>query len=130
MLDRKPFSTVSAQLFSKVESGYITGFISATTVTTISYLAAKVVGAIRAKSEIHKLFTLFEIAPVNRAVLQKALKSNFSDFEDAVIHEAAMYIGVDAIISRDIKDFRQSVLPIYSPEELSKILKSIQKNKL
>ncbi|ODS31599.1 MAG: PIN domain protein [Candidatus Scalindua rubra] len=126
MLDRKPFSTVSAQLFSKVESGDIVGFISATTVTTIYYLATKVVGTQQAKIEVNKLFTLFEIAPVNRAVLEKATELNFSDFEDAVIHEAAIHIGVDAIVSRNIKDFRQSILPIYSPNELSKILKSIQ----
>ncbi|MGR3319126.1 MAG: PIN domain-containing protein [Candidatus Anammoxibacter sp.] len=126
MLDRPPFSTVSAQLFSKVESGDITGFISATTVTTMYYLATRVVGAIQAKLEIDKLFKLFEIAPVNRNVLEKAAKSNFTDFEDAVIHEAARHVGVDTIVSRNIKDFKLSILPVYSPNELLTILMSIQ----
>lgn len=122
MLDRKPHSNVSAQLFSKVESGDITGYISATTVTTIHYLAKKAVGAIKAELEIDKLFTLFEIAPVNRAVLEEAAKSNITDFEDAVIHEAARHVGVDAIVSRNVKDFKRAILPVYTPNELSKIL--------
>ncbi len=122
MLDRKPFSSVSAQLFSKVESEEITGYISATTVTTIHYLAQKAVGYIKAKLEIDKLFTLFEIAPVNRAVLDEAAKSNITDFEDAVIHEAARHVGADAIVSRNVKDFKRSIIPVYTPNELSKIL--------
>ena len=122
MLDRKPFSNVSAQLFSKVESGDIIGYISATTVTTIHYLAVKVVGTGKAKSEIDKLFTLFEVAPVNRAVLEEAAKSNITGFEDAVIHGAARHVGVDAIVSRNVKDFKRSILPVYTPNELSKIL--------
>ncbi len=122
LLDRKPYSNASAQLFSKVESGDIVGYICATTVTTIHYLAVKVVGAGKAKSEIDKLLTLFEIAPVNRAVLENAATSNITDFEDAVIHEAARHVGVDAIVSRNIKDFKRALLPVYTPNELSKTL--------
>ena len=85
MLDRRHYSNVSVQLFSKVESGDIIGYICATTVTTIHYLAVKVVGTGKAKSEIDKLLTLFEITPVNRAVVEKAETSNITDFEDAVL---------------------------------------------
>ena len=44
MLDREPFSESACQLFSIVEQGEAVGFISATTVTTIHYLASKVLG--------------------------------------------------------------------------------------
>lgn len=122
MLDRKPFVKVAAQLFSRVETGGITGFLGATTITTIHYLATRTVGSNQALIEIGKLFKLFEIAPVNRAVLESAILLRFSDFEDAVLHEAAYHVGVDSIVTRDLKGFEQSLLSVYSPEELTKIL--------
>jgi hypothetical protein len=63
-LDR--LSNASAKLFSKVESGEITGFVCATTITTVHYLARKVIGSDSAAREIRKLMKPFEIAPVNR----------------------------------------------------------------
>ena len=54
LLDREPFSTTAAKLFSKVETGEITGYVCATTITTIHYLARKVIGTGSAMEEINK----------------------------------------------------------------------------
>lgn len=124
LMDRMPFADTATDLFSKVEDGTIIGYLCGTTITTIFYLAAKAVGAPRAREEIKKLLSLFEVAPVNRPVLESALGADFSDFEDAVIHEAACHVGADAIVTRNQKDFRKSGISVYSPEELVKILAS------
>jgi len=127
MLDRKPFSIAAAQLFSKVEHGELTRFVGATTITTIHYLASKTIGQERARQEIQKLFTLFEIAPIDRFVLENAVKSNFFDFEDAVLHEAAKYVSVSAIVTRNVKGFQEASLKIYAPQELLNILSLLRK---
>ena len=44
LLDHKPFSAPASVIFSWVEAGEFIGFLGATTVTTIFYLATKVVG--------------------------------------------------------------------------------------
>jgi predicted nucleic acid-binding protein len=124
LLDREPFSTTAAQLFSKVETGDISGYVCATTVTTVHYLASKVVGADRAREEIRKLLTLFEIAPVNRSVIEAALAAQFTDFEDAVVHEAALHVGAQGIVTRDITGFKQAKVSVYSPGELSGMLRA------
>ncbi|HEY5973478.1 MAG TPA: PIN domain-containing protein [Geobacteraceae bacterium] len=62
------------------------------------------------------------MAPVNRHVLESALVADFSDFEDAVIHEAACHLGVEAIVTRNQKDYRKSRIPVYSSEEIATIL--------
>ena len=67
----------------------MTGYICVTAVTTIFYLATKAAGASKAKKSIHKLLSLLEVAPVNRAVLEGALESKYDDFEDGVVSEAA-----------------------------------------
>ena len=126
MLERQPFVDNAATLLSKVESGEMNGFLCATTITTVHYLATKVVGVRQAKEEIEKLFTLFDIAPVNRSVLEKALKSNFTDYEDAVLHEAACLIDAKVIITRDIKGFKKAIIPVYQPDEFLKVISAIE----
>jgi len=127
LLDRPPFADAAAELFARVENGAITGYLCGTTVTTIHYLATKVVGSARAKTEVGKLLSLFEVALVNRSVLQSALKAGFTDYEDAVIHEAAYHVGAEAIVTRNVKDFKKARLTIYDSTELAGILAVQQK---
>jgi predicted nucleic acid-binding protein len=122
LMDRQPYSDAAVELFARVENGNVTGCLCATTITTLFYLAAKAVGATRAKEEIGKLLSLFELAPVNRLVLESALELDFNDFEDAVIHEAARLAGADAIVTRNLKDFTKSRIPVYSSEEMARML--------
>lgn len=124
LMDRMPFSVHAVELFSKVENGAIIGYLCGTTITTVYYLAFKTVGAPRAREEIRNLLNLFEVAPVNRHVLESALIADFNDFEDAVLHEAACHVGVEAIVTRNQKDFKKSRIPVYSSEEMAKILAS------
>ena len=124
LLDREPFSSVAATLFSKVESGEISGYVCATTITTIHYLAHKVLGIDSAREEINNLIQLFDIAPVNRAVLGTAVSSDFKDFEDAVVHESSVYIEAQGIVTRDLNGFKKSKIQVYSPEELLLMLES------
>lgn len=122
LMDRMPFADSAVELFSKVESGTAIGYLCGTTITTVYYLTAKAVGAARARKELGKLLTIFEIAPVNRQVLESALAAGFADFEDAVIHEAARHAGADAIVTRDRKDYKKSRIAVYTSEEMAKIL--------
>jgi predicted nucleic acid-binding protein len=122
LLDREPFATSAALLFSKVERGELLGCLCATTVTTIHYLVYKALGIRQARKHVGSLLSLFEIAPVNRAVFEGALQSDFQDFEDAVIHEASIHAGVEALVTRDVNGFKRTTIPVYSPDELLSIL--------
>lgn len=122
LLDREPFVQRSAYLFAEVEKGGIIGFLSATTITTVYYLATKAVNIKIAQQKISRLLELFDVAAVNRLVLKDALSLQFSDFEDAVLHEAARHAGVNAIVTRNGSDFKKARLAIYSPGELIKIM--------
>ena len=122
LLDREPFSNTAAQLFSRADEGDITGFINATTVTTVHYLAHRTVGDRRARREIGNVLDLFDVAPVNLAVLEGALQSKFTDFEDAVMYHAALNVNADGIVTRNIGDFKRATIPLYAPEELNHLV--------
>lgn len=122
LLDRAPFADAAAALFSRAETGAITGYVCATTVTTVHYLAQRAAGRRKAQGNIEKILQLFEVAPVNRMVLESALQLKFSDFEDAVLHEAACHAGAQCIVTRDRSGFKKARLSIYTPDELLSIL--------
>ena len=118
LLAREPYVDTAEQLLSLVDAERIDGVICSTTATTIHYLASKAVGAAAAMDYLRKLLAIFDVACVDREVLQGALDLGFSDFEDAVLHEAACKIGVTAIVTRNGKDFVRSTLPVLDPAEL------------
>ena len=122
LLERTPFSRDAAHLLSKAEQGELSGHICATAVTTIHYIARKAVGDRRARAEVRKLLTFLEPLAVNRAVLESAFDGTFRDFEEAVSHEAARQAGVECIITRNIRDFKGSRIPVYSPSDLIRTL--------
>ena len=118
LLDRKPYGKEAALLISAVEESAVTGFLCADSVTTLFYLISKFRNKKHAKQEIKLLLELFEIAPINRAVLQEAMETDFTDFEDAVVHQSAFLTNCDGIVTRNAKDFKSSKVSIYNPREL------------
>ena len=124
LLKRQPFAAVAVRLVAAVERGELIGLVAATTVTTIYYLTAKALGEPRARREMGQLLTLFDVAPVNRRVLDLALQSDFEDFEDGVIHAAATQAGARGIVTRNEVDFVSATLPIYAPADLLRMLRA------
>lgn len=60
-------------------------------------------------------------APVDGNVIASALRSGWSDFEDAVQYHAALSAGVtDGIVTRNEKDFILSNIPIIDSVEFMK----------
>ncbi len=125
LLDREPFAEEATYLMTKVEKSEIIGYLGATTITTIYYLLQKSLGNKIAANKIETLLSIFEIVPVNRIILEDALKSNFSDFEDSVLHVGACHLGVEYIITRDTKGFKKSEIPIFNPVEFINVLDAI-----
>ena len=125
LLDRKPFSEHASYLMSKVERSEVNGYVCATTVTTIHYLLSKHLDKAKSKNSINSIMALFEVASVNRIVIENALNSKFIDFEDSVLHESARHAGAEYIITRNIKDFKNSKIPVYTPMEFLSMLESL-----
>jgi hypothetical protein len=98
--------------------------LGGTTVTTIHYLAARSAGPRRAREHVAALLDIFSVARVTESVLRSALELRFTDYEDAVLHEAALAAEADGIVTRNRADFRGATLPVYSPAELLAVLRA------
>lgn len=65
-----------------------------------------------------QVLDLFGVAAVDGRVLEAALRLDFADFEDAVVHEAARACGAAGIVMRNGRDFARAFLPVFDPHEL------------
>ena len=115
--DRKPFSTAAVQLLEASENGVVTGFVSAHSFDTLFYILIQTTKREYIYRAIEGLRRTIRVAPVNQAVIDKALQDKWPDFEDAIHYHAALEAGCDGIITRNQKDFANSSLPVLSPEE-------------
>ena len=58
------------------------------------------------------------IVSIDEENIANAIKSDFSDFEDAVQYYAAFSANVDCIVTRNTKDYTMSEIPVYTPDTL------------
>jgi predicted nucleic acid-binding protein len=123
LLDRKPSGNDATLLINAVEESVINGFLSADSITTLYYLIQKVKNKQQAKNTIKLLLEIFEISPVNRAVIQEAINLDFNDFEDAVVYQSAFSNNCDGIVTSNTKDYKKSKINIYNPKELLNAIK-------
>lgn len=129
LLRREPFHEPAGQLLSRAERGDIQGYICASVVTTIFYLARKVVGLDQAHRQVRTILSILDVAPVTGAVLQEAADSNMSDFEDAVVAASARQMQVGAIATRNERDFAKARVSVYSPASLLVLLDASAKQR-
>ena len=69
--------------------------------TTIHYLVQRALGRTKADDCVRRLLDMVAVAPVDVRVLLAAARAGFADYEDAVVHEAALAWHADGIVTRD-----------------------------
>lgn len=117
LLAREPFVAMAREIFILIENEEVEGYLCATSVTTIHYLMQRETNKAQADTLIITLLKLFKIAPVTKDILHDASTHNGVDYEDSVIYTAANAVGIDMIITRDIRGFKNSSIVVQEPSE-------------
>ena len=126
-LKREPFFTTAKAVFEKIEDREIQGYITASAVTDIFYISSKQKGKEEAKDFLINLLLIVEVIGVSRETIVTALHSDLKDFEDAVQVAAANENDVKIILTRNVKDFKESGLKILTPPNLIDFLDNHKK---
>jgi predicted nucleic acid-binding protein len=116
-LARHPFFAEAKQIFDHTANNKFHTFVSSITVINSFYTIRKEKGKAIAFQAVTDLLKIVEIANADKPILQKALSNNFTDYEDAVQNESAIAENLDAIVTRNTKDFKNSTLKIHTPSE-------------
>ena len=93
-------------------------FISASTVSDVAYLLHRL-GKTKAqtKKTMKTLFEMFSIFDTNENDCYRALESDISDYEGALLLASAQRHSVDLIVTRDKRDFKNSEVPTLDPSK-------------
>jgi len=117
LTDRHPFANHSSLIFELHEQKQIKIHISALSINTVYYVSHKLLGEQRTLNLIEELIETLEVIGTSKAEIKKALSVGFKDFEDAIQYSTALTIKkVEAIITRNVKDYRKSKIAVFTPE--------------
>ena len=116
LLNQSEFIFGANIVFNLAEIKKITGYVSASAITDIYYIAKKNLGKTVALEAIKKLLYVFQPATVTGDDIFKALDLEWSDFEDSVQFVIGEKLSVDFIITRNTNDFLYSSIPAVTPE--------------
>ena len=115
--DRKPFAEYSTVILSMCESGKISGFLTSLIYCNIYYLLRRTAKHEKVIEKLKKLLEITEVLQMDRKVIQNAMNSGFKDFEDALQNYSAVNDGnIDLILTRNLKDYKNSELGVFTPE--------------
>ncbi len=117
LLKRDKLYKAPAFIFKAIENEKIEGVICALSFPTLFYILSKEIGKEKAISLLNKIRGIFSVSKVDEKIIDKALVSNFKDFEDAIQYYSSLDSKSDYLITRNIKDYKTVNTPVISPEE-------------
>lgn len=121
--DRKPYSDYVSQLLSLCESKKVMGFVTPVICSNVYYILRQTATHDKVITKLKQLLMILNVLLMDDEVVLQALNSGFRDFEDALQNAAAIRAKhVNAIISRNVKDYKNSELGVMTPEGFLKQL--------
>lgn len=118
LANREGFAESASQLFKLCEVGQVHGIVYALSIANIAYIMRKELDRSQIEEVIGKLGSIFTIADMKADDLKKAVALPIDDFEDALQSVCARRMKADFIVTRNLKDFKNSKVMAIKPGEL------------
>ena len=114
---REPFCVPAVQILSLADRGILQICVSAMSYATASFILGRYNKEVDILSEFSKFMQITTATPVDSETVDSSLRSEFSDFEDAMQYFSALRENVDYIVTRNKKDFTAAAIPVFEPQE-------------
>lgn len=111
-------------MFLLIQDGEIEGYTSPVVFANLFYILRQEMSAPEALTTLRKLRLLLGVLAVDEKTIDRALASSFADFEDAVQYYTAVVHGLEAVVSRNKKDYKAAEIPILDAVECVRLAKS------
>lgn len=120
---REPFWKEAYEVFLEIANHHADGFLTAKSLADIYYLTHRTTHDDKETRKIlSTLLIPFDLLDTMGMDCRRAISSDISDFEDAMMVETAIRAEIDYVVTRNQKDYRTSAVPICSPTELLALL--------
>lgn len=121
LIDRKPYSREAAILFTLMEQKKLRGYSSSLTFSNLYYILRKIETHNKVISKLDSLSKILSILKVDEQTIKDAINSRFLDFEDSIQYFSARdNKKISVIITRNIKDYKNSEIPVMTPGDYLK----------
>ena len=117
---RMPHYIFSAEVFTLGDYKKIELFTTSVVYANVFYILRKALGIDKAKEYLRKLRIMVGIINVDDKIVDLALNSEFSDFEDGLQYFTARENGITVLSTRNIRDYKENDIIIQTPEEFIK----------
>lgn len=118
LAQREPFYKSAAQLFSLADKQKLELSISSLTFANTNYVLSRLKSTQEAREILRRFRVLIKVLQLNDKLIDLALNDNdFKDFEDGLQYYTAIENEQDIIITRDLKDFKESKIPVMTADE-------------
>ncbi len=115
--EREPYREPSQKILSAIERKKAHGFVSAISYPILYYLLQREIGAGDAREFLEVLSELMSIVPVDKTVLERAMRVQTDDYEDAIQIASAESCRADFIVTRDAQGYKRSSVKAITPSE-------------
>ena len=121
---RDPFYNDTAKLFSLADKNKVKLSVNSLTFANTNYILQKSKSASITREILRKFKILTTVLALDEKIIDLALNDNeFADFEDAIQYYSAIENNLDIIITRNLKDFKPSKIPVMTASEFIKTIK-------
>ena len=115
---REPFYQEAAKIFTLADRKVINLFVSALSFANVNYVLLRQRKPEEAKLILRKLKLLVGVLSLDEKIISLSLNDNdFKDYEDALQYYSAIENDIEVIISRNLKDFQYSKLPVMTADQ-------------
>lgn len=119
-LDRQGFSDDAEAILAYGYNQKCLLYVSALTYANVAYVAKKKFPGNAIYSVLNSVSEFALVSEIDADVVKSAIDLRTKDFEDALQYFSAKTFSADYIITRNVKDFQFSELPVLSPQEFLK----------
>lgn len=121
--ERANFYESAAKVVTLADKKKVRIYTSPSSISNTFYILSKYENSKAALEKIRLFRLLCSISRMDEQVIDKAINSNFKDFEDAMQYFSALATNCDVIITRNEKDFKNALIPVMNAESYLQTLK-------
>lgn len=118
LFNREDFFQSSSAIWDICEANKAEGYISALSIPNIVYIMRKELDPQKTCQLIERITMIFGVVELNEQDLKNAAKMYAYDYEDAIQMHQAKRINAEYIVTRNIRDFKNSEVSALTPSEL------------